>query len=80
MLRLAEWGDLTYYMLEEKSASEHIILVRHVSGKTMRFRLETAQPLRSFDFNNRLTIELETKARKFIQNSCKDFLNYWKRF
>lgn len=80
MFRLAEWGDLSYYMLEEKSASEHIILVRHVTGRTSRFRLENAQKLPSLDLNDRLSLEAEIKAKRFIQNSREDFLDYWKEF
>lgn len=74
MLELADWFGLTYYMMEEISPSNHIILVVDKNGKKTTFNLESACEI---PLKNELDKTSVKEAIEMIKDSKHDFLEYW---
>lgn len=70
-LKLAEWNQLSYYLVEEKSFSCHVVLVRDEEGRKDRFILESGLKL-----EGNLPLQKSNQAREIIKEFSSEFIDY----
>lgn len=71
MIKVAEWGKLSYY-LKEQPSDEPIVVVQDNTGKQATFLLETAEIL-----SQESGFTLVLPAKTTIHEFKNEFLSYW---